>query len=98
MPIELDVVDTTGRLHRFAGNFGRVIGWCFASSPDAVVYRYQYPHGMTPVGFDMRRLKDGRLLKRILFDAVGPDEDQDDVVQRTAPTWTSCAQSGRGER
>jgi len=71
-----------------------IFGWCFAKNASAVVYRYQFPHGVTPIGFDMRRLKDGRLLRRVLLGPVKPDEDETAVVRAKAPAWTGCVRDG----
>ncbi|NMG30068.1 hypothetical protein [Aromatoleum evansii] len=91
-PIELVVMDTSKHTRRFSGNFGMVFGWCFAENSDAVIYRYQFPHGATPIGFDMRRLKDGKLLRRALVEPVNSDEDESEVIRTKAPVWTRCAQ------
>ncbi len=92
-PIELVVMDGARQLHRFTGDLGMVFGWCFTPDGEAVVYRYSFPHGSTPVGFDMRRIDDGRLLRQFRLPPVGPDEDEDQVVRKKAPRWTRCAQA-----
>jgi hypothetical protein len=91
-PIELVVMDPAQRLHRFTGDLGMVFGWCFTPDSEAVVYRYAFPHGMTPVGFDMRRIRDGKLQRQFQLAPVGPHEDTDEVVRDKAPRWTRCAQ------
>lgn len=90
--LELVVLDDAQRLHRFAGNFGMVYAWCFNVRGDAVVFKYQFPHGSTPIAFDMRRVSDGHLLRHTTLDPIGPDEDEKTVVRNRAPKWTSCAQ------
>lgn len=91
-PLELVILDDAWRLHRFAGSFGMVYAWCFNAHGDAVVFKYQFPHGATPIAFDMRRISDGRLLKHITLTPLAPDEDEATVVRQRAPKWTSCAQ------
>jgi hypothetical protein len=89
-PIYLVVMDTSRRTRRFSGDFGMVFGWCFAKNSNAVIYRYQFPHGETPIGFDMRRLMDGKLLRRSQLEPIKPDDESD--VRVKAPAWTRCAQ------
>ena len=91
-PLYLVVLDSSKRTRRFTGDFGMMFGWCFVRGSDAVVYRYQFPHGMTPIGFDMRRLKDGKLLRRVLVEPIKPEEDESQVIRAKAPAWTRCAQ------
>jgi hypothetical protein len=91
-PLYLVVLDSSGRAQRFSGAFGMVLGWCFVAGSDAVVYQYQFPHGTTPVGFDMRRLKDGKLLHRALIAAAKSDEDESEAARTKVPPWAQCAQ------
>jgi hypothetical protein len=91
-PIYLVVLDASKRTRLFSGDFGMVFGWCFAKNSNAVIYKYQFPHGRTPIGFDMRRIEDGKLLHRSQLDAVKPSEDESQVIRAKAPTWTRCAQ------
>jgi hypothetical protein len=91
-PLYLVVFDSSGRVQRFSGDFGMVFGWCFVKGSDAVVYQYQLPHGTTPVGFDMRRLKDGKLLHHALLSPTKPDENEPQVAPTKAPPWADCAQ------
>ncbi len=91
-PLYVVVLDASKRIHRFYGDFGMVFGWCFTKESDAVVYRFTFPHGVTPVGFEMRRIKDGKLLRSFLLDPISPDEDESKVIRAKAPIWTRCAQ------
>ena len=91
-PIHLAVVDTSKHIHRFSGNFGMVFGWCFAEKNDTVVYRFGFPHGITPIGFEMRRIKDGKLLRHFRLEPIGPEEDEYQIIRAKAPVWTRCAQ------
>ena len=87
-PLDLVVMDEAKRLHRFSGSFGMVLGWCFAEKGDSVVYRFAFPHGLTPTSFEMRRIKDGRLLRefRLL-------EDESQAGGADVPAWGKCAQT-----
>ena len=93
-PVHVVVFDTSKRIYRFSGDFGLVFGWCFTKGSDAVVYRFTFPHGATSVGFEMRRIKDGKLLRRFLLDPTSQNEDEQRVVRAKAPIWTRCAQDG----
>jgi len=92
-PLYLAVLDSSKKMERFAGDFGMVYGWCFTKDSTAVVYRYQFPHGATPIGFDMRSLRDGRILRSFRLEPMGPDEDEEEVIRESAPEWTKCAQA-----
>ncbi len=94
-PVELIVLGPSNKTRRFAGHFGMVYQWCFSQSDRAVVYRYQFPHGATPVGFEMRRLSNGQLMRRVKLLAAPPEVDQTSHIRNRAPTWTRCAQEGR---
>lgn len=96
--LELVVLDDAWQLHRFAGDFGTVLAWCFTVRGDAVVFKHQFPHGPTPVTFDMRRVSDGQLLQRATLKSAGPDEDDEAIVRNRAPKWTSCARGETGVR
>lgn len=91
-PLYLAVLDTSGKVRRFSGDFGMVYGWCFAPDSDAVIYQYQFPHGATPIGFEMRRLKGGKLIRRVEIEPVAPSADEAQAVRTKTPAWTACAQ------
>ena len=91
-PLHVAVLGPSGEVRRFSGSFGMVYGWCFTPHSDAVVYQYQFPHGATPIGFEMRRLKDGKLIRRAKLEPIGPDEDEAQAIRARAPAWTECAQ------
>ena len=91
-PLHVVVLDASKRIHQFSGHFGMVFSWCFTQESDAVVYRLTFPHGLTPVGFEMRRIKDGKLLRSFLLDPISPDKDESKVIRTKAPSWTRCAQ------
>ena len=86
LPINLVLVDRSNRLHRFSGNFGMVFGWCFSPSQESVVYRFSFPHGQTPTGFEMRRISDGRLLRQYSIPWNVGHLDR-------VPKWAKCAQA-----
>jgi hypothetical protein len=91
-PLHLAVLGPSGKVRRFEGDFGMVYGWCFTPKSDAVVYQYQFPHGATPIGFEIRRLSDGKLVHRVKLEPVPPDGDEAKVIRAKAPAWTKCAQ------
>ena len=91
-PLYLVVLSTERKRRDFKPPFGMVFGWCFSKDSTAVVYRHEFPHGITPIGFEMRRLKDGRLLRRVELPPAGPDADPAAAVRAAAPAWTRCAQ------
>jgi hypothetical protein len=90
-PLGLDVLDTSNRIQHFRGDFGMVSGWCFGKQDSTVTYTYSFPHGVTPIGFDMRRLNDGKLLRRFQMNLAKPGENDDKRVRNVAPSWTLCA-------
>jgi hypothetical protein len=90
-PLHLVVVDRSNRIHRFSGAFGMVFGWCFTPEGRAVVFKYAFPHGITPVAFDMRRIEDGKLLRHFALDPIAADADEDQVLKMKAPQWALCA-------
>ena len=92
------VLDAARHIRRFSGDFGMVFGWCFTDDGDAVVYRFTFPHGVTPVGFEMRRIEDGKVLRRILLDPISPNEDESKAIRAKAPRWTRCAQDSAAVR
>ncbi|OHX34552.1 hypothetical protein BJL95_18620 [Methylomonas sp. LWB] len=92
-PILLAVLGPESRLRRFTGDFGMIYGWCFTGDSRSVVYKYQFPHGVSPIGFEMRRLADGKLQRKIQITPIAPDANEDEVIGGSAPAWTQCAQA-----
>lgn len=92
-PLYLVVLSDSNQIQRLSGDFGMVYGWCFTRN-NAVVYMYEFPHGLTPIGFDMRRLGDGKLLRRARIEPIDPDSDipLHQYLRDKAPAWTRCAQ------
>lgn len=96
-PLYLVVLDRSNRVHRFEGKFGMVFEWCFTEDGRSVVYKYSFPHGRTPIVFDMRRIDDEKLLRRFELDPIAPDDDEDAVLRARIPRWASCgAKSASG--
>ena len=90
-PLYLVILDRFNRVHRFEGNFGMVFGWCFTEDGRSVVYEYSFPHGMTPITFDMRRIDDEKLLHRFELDPIAHEDDEDAIFQAKIPGWARCA-------
>lgn len=80
-PLFLVVMDTSNRIQRFRGDFGMVFRWCFTPSGKEVVFQSSFPHGLTPVEFEMRRIGDGSLVRRLRL-----PENWDKPV----PSWANC--------
>lgn len=96
-PLELVVMDPARRLHRFTGDFGHVYGWCFVPSRDAVAYTFRFPHGATPSGFQLRRIRDGRLLASYQLpptpgevETSREDKRRYESAVKGAPDWLLC--------
>jgi hypothetical protein len=84
VPATLVVLGPDRSMRRFSGD-QYTWGWCFTPDARAVVYRRAASHGITRHLFEMRRLSDGRLLRRHL---ASPDA-LDDI--RRLPRWMRCA-------
>jgi len=95
-PLHLVVMDGDNRLHRFAGDWGMVFGWCFDPSGEAVTFRYSFPHGITDAGFDTRRISDGKLLRTFTLPAALLDVREEDLRWRV-PRWARCALTRNNE-
>lgn len=92
-PILLVVLGPANRLRRFKGDFGMVYGWCFTGDSRSVVYQYEFPHGVSPIGFEMRRLADGKLQRKFQIAPIAPDANEGEVIGASARAWTKCAQA-----
>ena len=90
-PLRLSVLDSSKRRLDFGGDFGMIYGWCFTKDSQAVVYRHQLPHGITPIAFQMRSLRDGKILRSFRLEPIKPDADEAKVIQAKTPAWASCA-------
>ena len=92
-PLALVLLDQTNRVQRFRGEFGMVHGWCFVDAGTAVVLMYSFPHGITPIGYDKRRIRDGRLLARRQLEPIPAEDDEAAVLSGRTPAWAKCALS-----
>jgi hypothetical protein len=90
-PTVLVVEDVHHRTREFSGSFGMVFGWCFTTRPDAVTFAYSYPHGITPMDFDMRRIRDGKLLRHFELSPAQMDNVVGDAAPSNLPPWARCA-------
>lgn len=89
--LDLVLLDQSNRFHHFQGDFGMLYGWCFADADTAVVFMYSFPHGSTPIGYDKRRIRDGRLLARKRLEPIPDSDDEAAVLLRRTPAWARCA-------
>ena len=92
-PLSLVLLDQSNRVRRLQGEFGMVYGWCFAEAGTAVALMYSFPHGVTPIGYDKRRIRDGKLLARKKLEPLAAGEDEADVLRSRTPAWAKCALS-----
>lgn len=90
-PLYLVVMDTSNRLQRFRGDFGMVFSWCFSPRGTEVVFQSSFPHGVTPVEFQMRRISDGKLLRRLELPENGSLHDEGSAWHQSLPSWAKCA-------
>lgn len=90
-PLYLVVMDTSNRIQRFRGDFGMVFSWCFSPRGTEVVYQSSFPHGATPVEFEMRRISDGRLLRRFKLPESESLQNEEPAWHQQLPSWTRCA-------
>jgi hypothetical protein len=88
-PLYLVVMDTSNHLQRFRSDFGLVFKWCFTPGGKEVVFQSAFPHGPTPVEFEMRRISDGRLLRRFTLPENYPRDDSD-TPHKPIPSWVNC--------
>lgn len=88
-PISLTLIVMGPRrsVHRFEGPQA-TFGWCFAESAAAVVYRRAALHGAGSEYFEMRSLRDGRLLRR---HETPTRADLSAVTEAALPQWAQCA-------
>lgn len=89
-PLYLVVMDTSNRLQTFRSDFGMVFSWCFSPNGTEVVFQSSFPHGATPVEFQMRRISDGRLLHRLKLPENGSLQDGERAWHQRLPSWTKC--------
>lgn len=92
-PLGLVLLDQSNRLRRIHGEFGMVYGWCFVEAGTAVSLMYSFSHGITPIGYDKRRISDGKLLARKRLEPIPAGEDEAEILRRRTPAWAKCALS-----
>jgi hypothetical protein len=61
LPITLVILDKDNALHRF-GDGLPIWDWSFQRNNTAVAYRMRVAHGAAPVMYELRRIRDGKLL------------------------------------
>jgi len=88
-PLYLVVMDTSNHLQRFRSDFGMVFKWCFTPRGKEVVFQSAFPHGPTPAEFEMRRISDGRLLRRFTLPENTLRGDGD-TPHEPVPSWANC--------
>jgi hypothetical protein len=95
-PLYLVVMDGANRLHRFRSEFGMVFDWCFSARGTEVVFQSAFPHGATAVEYEMRRISDGKLLRRFTVpeSAILPDEEA--TRHQPRPSWARCSAGSQG--
>jgi hypothetical protein len=97
-PLELVLEDGRNHIHQFAGGFGMVFGWCFATEPHSVTFTYSFPHGRTPVAFETRRIRDKMVLRHFELAPSQMDKVVGDVAPPGLPQWARCAWASAHEQ
>jgi hypothetical protein len=95
-PLYLVVMDGSNRLHRFRSDFGMVFGWCFSRRGTEVVFRSEFPHGPSPVEYQMRRISDGKLLRRFKVGESSMPDGEEATRPQPRPSWAKCAAASQG--
>ncbi len=88
VPMALVVMGATGRRHTFEGSQA-TFGWCFVDRGRSVALMRSAVHGGGPQQFELRSLRDGRLLKS---HTTPVDRDGQPVAEAKLPSWAECAQ------
>ena len=87
IPLALLVLDSRGQLHEFTGQQS-TFGWCFERGGTAVAYKRALLHGATPEVFELRRIRDGALLRTF---TVPVEVSTGEASMPKLPKWASCA-------
>jgi hypothetical protein len=95
-PLYLVVMDGSNRLQRFRSDFGMVFGWCFSPRGTEVVFQSAFPHGATPVEYQMRRISDGKLLRRFEVPERATLHDEEPTLHQPRPAWAKCTGASQG--
>jgi hypothetical protein len=95
-PLYLVVMDGANRLQRFRSDFGMVFDWCFSPRGTEVVFQSAFPHGATPVEFEMRRISDGKLLRQFKVPESATLHDEESTRHQLRPSWAKCTAASQG--
>lgn len=95
-PLYLVVMDTSNHLQAFRSDFGMVFSWCFSPRGTEVIFQSSFPHGPTPVEFQMRRISDGRLLRRFTLPENESLQNEEAASHQQLPSWTRCTAHNHG--
>jgi hypothetical protein len=87
IPLALIILDTNGQLHEYRGQQA-TFGWCFELGGTAVAYKRTILHGATPELFELRRIRDGALLRTF---EVPVEVSTGDAPRPSLPKWANCA-------
>ncbi|HEX7499015.1 MAG TPA: hypothetical protein VF524_01795 [Polyangia bacterium] len=87
IPLALIVLDTQGQLHAFQGQQA-TFGWCFERGGTAVAYKRAFLHGATPELYELRRIRDGALLRSF---EVPLEVSTGEAPMPKLPEWAICA-------
>jgi hypothetical protein len=87
IPLVLVVMDRNRHLYQFQG-LQATFGWCFHADSSAVAYRREALHGPTPELFELRRIRDGRLLEAF---EVPIEVSTGNAPRPRLPPWATCA-------
>jgi len=98
VPLALVVMDVSGRLRVFSPPRA-IVGWCFTQDSMAVVYSMSALHGPTDELFELRDIKDGKLLKRFDLPWESLDRQTQGRPSKVAiPDWARCAATYPGQK
>ncbi|MES2106342.1 MAG: hypothetical protein V4634_20145 [Pseudomonadota bacterium] len=84
IPLKLVVLDQSRHLHTFTGIDISIFSWCFMQNSTAVMYMQSPLHFSDYRHFELRRLRDGRLLAKYDDPGSGANSKQ---VRKPAPAW-----------
>ncbi len=90
-PVSLSLVIHDGvRVVRTLSNeWGIISSWHFSPDSRSVVYRTEFPHGLSPVEFRRVRIADGKT--SAIFSCYPPDPKQQVLKWSHPPKWTRAS-------
>ncbi len=98
VPLALVVMDVSGKLRVFSPPRA-IVGWCFTRDSRAVVYSMSALHGPTDELFELRDIKNGKLLKRFDLPWESLDRQTQGRPSKVAiPDWARCAATYPGQK